>query len=208
MPDIEELKPMDDVLEISPTLRGRISEIVILVIMSLIFLKLHKLVPVDGLSLNEILHVNFTFLSKKISATYLQTPLKVLCLGSFLYGMYVYLQQKLTVYKLTYLYLQKNSGVFYRTSDSTDLTAIRDQRKTRNIIEMALGLSRLTIVSTDVTDPEMVISGITKEDAEKIINFLRKYAFRSYTEYRISRDRDKTQKSRKDRGFVDDGDFE
>lgn len=210
MSENDELKPMEEVLEVSPTLRGRLMEIFGLVVLGLIFLKLFKMVPPQGLSIYDIFGLKFLpIFTQKIPAAYLQNPLRILCLGSVIYGLYVYLQQKLTVYKLTYLYIQKNSGVFYRTSDSTDLTSVRDQRKTRNLVEMALGLSKMIITSNDVSDPEMIIKGITNDDAEKIINFLRKYAFRSYTDYRIARDKEKSKKpTSRDHAISDEGDFE
>jgi hypothetical protein len=64
---------------------------------------------------------------------------------------------------------------------------------------MILGLSKLTIISNDVSDPEMTLKGVTSQDAQKIVNFLQKYAFRTYTEYRIAREKERVSKSSKDR---------
>ena len=200
----EDLRPMEEILEVSPTLRGRIFEIFLLVVMSLVFLKVYKMIPPNGMYLNELLGVDWSFLHKKIDAIYLKTPIRILCIGSFLLGLYIYLQQKLTVYRLTHLFLEKKSGVFFRTTNSTDLVSIKDQTLTRNPLEMILGLSTLKIVASDISDPEMYVKAITNSDATKIQNFLQKYAFRTYTEYRISQDKQSRARRKRNEDIVDD----
>ncbi len=205
MPEQDDLKPMDEVLEISPTLRGRLFEIFLLVVLSLFFLKVYKMIPPDGVWLHKALGLDWNILKKKVDSAYFMWPIRFLCLSSFLLGLYVYLQQKLTIYRLTHLFLQKKHGIFLRTTDSTDLVTIKDQTMTRNILEMMLGLSTLKITASDVTHPEMIIRGITNEDASKIQNFIQKYAFRTYTEYRIARDKEARNAKRKNRdGIVGD----
>jgi hypothetical protein len=51
------------------------------------------------------------------------------------------------------------------------------------------------IFSKDLTDPEMPVVGIEAQDAQQIINFLRKYAFQNYTEWRLAQERNKRRQN-------------
>lgn len=139
-------------------------------------------------------------------------PVRILALISFFYGVVVVLQQKTTLYQLNDLNLIYTRGILTRSSDSTDLVSIRDHKLTSTLHDRILGISRLKILSKDVTDPEMNLIGISKEEAQGIINFLRKYAYQNYTEMRLAQEKSKMRKNRKRQsriedalGFSDDG---
>lgn len=204
-----QLQEMDSVLEVVPTLRGRIFEMVVLVGICLLMVSLIKKVPAYGMYLDNLLGFKMSLLHIKLSYEFLVYPLRAVALLSFFYAVYVFLQQKMTKYKLTDLYLEKTHGVFLRESNTTDLVSIKDQRSTRNILERLLGLEKITIMSADITDPEMTLAGITHSDAQKVKNFLQKYAFRNYTEFRIAREKESIRNRRKrDTSVIDDGDEE
>ena len=155
--------------------------------------------------------LRISFLHIKLSYAVLAWPLKIIASIASFYAFFIFLQQKLTKYRLTDLFLERTHGVINRTSDTTDLVAIRDQKLSRNLLDRVLGISRLLIISKDVTDPEMTIKGISASDAQKIVNFLRKYAFQNYTEWRISKEKQNDRQAKKNRknpdatGFEDDG---
>ena len=201
-----ELQEMDSILEVVPTLRGRFLEMVVLIGICMGCIKLMNKVPPYGMYLDYLLGIKFSWLHFKLSYEVLVYPLKGLALTSLILAAYIYLQQKMTKYKLTDLYLLKSEGVLLRESNSTDLVSMKDYRTSQNLLERILGITRLTIMANDVSDPEMIIKGVDNTDATKMINFLRKYAFRNYTEYRIAREKEiQRTRRKKDLDVIDDG---
>lgn len=210
--DRDSLDEIPPVLEIHPTLRARFLELVLATVVCVFFVYLLKSIPPFGTYLDKLLGLKISFLHIKISYETLAWPCRIGALLGFGYGAFVVLQQKMTVYQLNDRNIIFTRGVITRQSDSTDLVAIRDHKLTRTLHDRILGLSRLVILSKDITDPEMPIKGIKSEDAQMLINFLRKYAFQNYTEWRLSKEREKNRQNNSRRktdealGFSDDGD--
>lgn len=194
--DNPELLDMESVVEISPTLRGRIIELIILFGISFYLAFLLKKIPSYGMYLDTMLGFKLSFLHIKLSYNFLAWPLRVVSLLSFFYGVYIVLQQKTTKYKLTYLSLEKNAGVFNRESNPIDLVKIKDHKEFARWYERPLGLSRLKVFSSDVTDPELLIKHITKADAHKMYIFIKKFAFSNYNEMRIAERREAERRNR------------
>lgn len=205
------LDAMEPILEVVPTLRGRFFEIFLSLGVAIYLIYLLKQIPPYGMWLDQLIGLKIKFLHIKLSYATLAWPLKIIASLASFYAFFVFLQQKLTKYKLTDLFIERTHGVINRASDSTDLVSIKDQRLSRTLLDRVLGISRLLIISKDVTDPEMMIKGISSSDAQKIINFLRKYAFQNYTEWRIHKEKQNEKQARKRKnpdltGFEDDGD--
>lgn len=195
--DPESLDEIPSVLEFQPTIRARVWEMGLGVIGCLIMVYLLKQVPTYGTYLDKMLGFKMNLLHIKISYEVLAWPLRIGALASFGYMVAVVLQQKSTLYQLNDRNIVFTRGVLVRQSDSTDLVAIRDYKLTRTIHDRILGLSRLVIFSKDLTDPEMPVVGIEAKEAQMIINFLRKYAFQNYTEWRLAQERNKARQNAK-----------
>lgn len=205
---LDEIPPA---LEVRPTLRARFWELTLIALVTIFFVVLMKKIPTYGIFLDSLLGIKLKILHIKITHEMMAWPLRIASLLSFFYGVFIVIQQKTTLYQLNDLNLIFTRGVFNRTSDSTDLVAIRDHKLMSTLHDRILGISRLTIISRDLTDPEMKINGITKQEAQSIINFLRKYAFQNYTESRIAKEKAvlRQNRMRKDKrddvgGIIDD----
>ena len=192
----DELEEMVPVLEFTPTIRFRIWEIFFGLFISLFFMNLMKEIPINGLFLDSIVGLKIKLLHVKISYEILAWPCRIFSLLGFFYAVFVVLQQKMTQYQLNDLNLIHTHGVITRTSDSTDLVAIRDHTLKRSLSDRLLGLSRLCIISNDKTHPEFDIKGITAEQAQSVINFMRKYAYQNYTEFRLAQEKAKMRKNK------------
>lgn len=192
----DELDEMVPVLEFEPTIRYRLWEILIGIIVSLYFVSLINKIPESGTFLDTMFGLKIKFLHIKISYETLAWPCRILSLTGFFYAVFIVLQQKMTQYQLNDLNLIHTHGVITRTSDSTDLVAIRDHTLKRSLSDRLLGLSRLKILSNDKTHPEFNINGITQEQAQAVVNFMRKYAYQNYTEFRLAQEKAKMRKNR------------
>lgn len=195
--DPESLDAIPPVLEIQPTIRARIWEMGIALVVCLFMVYLIKQVPAYGTYLDKMLGFKMNLLHIKLSYELLVWPLRIGALAAFGYMTVVVLQQKSTLYQLNDRNFIFTRGVLVRESDSTDLVSIRDYKLTRTIHDRILGLSRLIIFSKDMTDPEMPVVGIEAREAQQIINFLRKYAFQNYTEWRLAQERNKRRQNAK-----------
>lgn len=209
--DSDSLDEIPSVMEFQPAIRARVWEMGLAIIVCCLMVYLLKQIPAYGTYLDKMLGFKMNLLHIKISYELLAWPLRLGSLISFGYMVFVVIQQKSTQYQLNDRNIIYTRGVLVRESDSTDLVSVRDYKLTRTIHDRILGLSRLVIFSKDLTDPEMPVVGIDSKEAQQIINFLRKYAFQNYTEWRLAQERTKRrQNSQKpnplDIGNVVDGD--
>lgn len=193
----DSLEQLPSAIELQPTLRDRFWEIGLSLILCMFFVYVLKQVPANGIYLDTLIGLKMKFLHIKISYLTLAWPLRILSLGSFFYGVFVVLEQRMTYYHLNDLNLIYTRGVITHQSDSTDLIDIRDHKLTRTIHDRILGLSRVKVISKDLTDPEMLIKGITAQEGQNLINFLRRYAYQNYTEMRIAQEKQKIRRNRK-----------
>lgn len=200
----DSLSEIPPVMEVQPTLRARFWELFICGAVCMFFVMTLKKVPTYGVYLDTLLGFNLKLLHIKISYGMMAWPLRIGALVSFFYGVFIVIQQKTTTYQLNDLNLIFTRGVFTRTSDSTDLVSIRDHKVKSTLHDRILGISRLKILSKDVSDPEMDINGITKQEAQSIINFLRRYAYQNYTEMRLAQEKAKMRKNRQRKNRIDD----
>lgn len=203
----DSLDEIPSVMEIQPTVRARFIEMVLATVVCCFFVYWLKQVPEYGTYLDKMLGFKMNLLHIKLSYELLAWPLRIGALVSFGYMVVIILQQKSTLYQLNDRNFIFTRGVLVRESDSTDLVSIRDYKLTRTIHDRILGLSRLVIFSKDITDPEMPVKGIEAKDAQRIINFLRKYAFQNYTEWRLAQERNKRRQNAKRPNPLDIGDI-
>jgi len=62
-------------------------------------------------------------------------------------------------------------GVFNRTTNYMELYRVYDYQKKQNIIEVAFGIMNIVILSRDMSNPKVVLMGITNNDS--VIPFIR-----------------------------------
>ena len=55
-------------------------------------------------------------------------------------------------------------GVFNRTTDYMELYRVYDYQKSQNIIEAALGLMNVALLSRDLSNPKVIFMGIADDD--------------------------------------------
>lgn len=67
-------------------------------------------------------------------------------------------------YRLTTQRLFIERGIFSRTIDQTELIRVDDVRLYKSFMDRLVGLGSVAIISTDATDREIVIEGITDPD--------------------------------------------
>lgn len=78
-----------------------------------------------------------------------------------LYIVWIYLVQKLTVrYKLTTHRLFKERGFISRDINEVELVRVDDVSVSQNLVQRIFNVGRVTVISTDSTDPRLEILGI------------------------------------------------
>lgn len=207
----EEMKGMDVIFSTQPLLRQYFIQILILIAIGLYSMILYKKVPENGIWLNEIVHLNWKIFHKLIPFSYLTLPLKVITFLCFFRIVFLQLKQYTTTYSLNDIDLIIKKGILTTQDDQTPLTDIDDFFKRRNILERILGLATIQIFSKkDKTDPLLIIKGLHHEDAEGMINFFRKYNFKSITEYRMAQEKQQRRRAalKRNAHSIDDSEFE
>ena len=92
--------------------------------------------------------------------------ISILCSGIALYR---YWQIRQTVYSLDPEVLHISTGIFLRRTDSLELYRVKDYIVTRNLLMQVFGLMNLTLLTTDLTGPVIILRGIPKSDLPDII---------------------------------------
>lgn len=98
-------------------------------------------------------------------------PLWVLSLIGLPGMLWTFLRYRTTRYKITLRRVEYEQGVLSTTVDSLELWRVLDVRYTQNIIDRMLGNATVTLISTDQTDPEVVLYGLP--DSRKLFERLR-----------------------------------
>ncbi|MEX2027393.1 MAG: PH domain-containing protein, partial [Pirellulaceae bacterium] len=83
----------------------------------------------------------------------------VLVLWLFVIGYYLY-QRLSLAYELSNQRLIHHYGILTRVTNRIEVIDIDDIKFTQNILERLLGVGTIQILSTDVSDPKLVIRGI------------------------------------------------
>lgn len=182
------LDPIPSVMKVIPTARIKFLNFLMGAISFLLAVKVYTLIPKKDIVFKKIM--GFEKLGFTIPLEVMTYPVLFLMGLSIGYIIWVYLYQKMSSYSLNERNITYRRGVININDDSTDLTHIQDYKLSRNFAERLMGLSRVLVISRDKTHPEMLLTGLRKDDCEKLINFLRKYAFNSYVDFRVARDRD------------------
>lgn len=181
-----------------------------------------SLVPDDGMRIYDILgkpevskatsKLWLNILKIRFSADTLLIPLYAIMVANASIIIYFIAKVYTTIYNINFRFLEEKKGVFNQSINQIDLFMIRDSYVDRPLIYRILGISRVVVISTDKTHPELKIVGVDKEEGDRFINFIRNNAYGNYTEYRIAEDkRRRREKGPKGgSGFVDgeDGDGE
>jgi uncharacterized membrane protein YdbT with pleckstrin-like domain len=84
-------------------------------------------------------------------------------------ALYRYWQIRQTVYNLDTEVLHISTGIFLRRTDSLELYRVKDYIVTRNLLMQVFGLMNLTLLTTDLTGPVIILKGIPKSDLPDII---------------------------------------
>lgn len=144
----------------------------------------------------------------RLDPLYIRYTLLSVATMSGLYSLYYVLYAKTSKIEVSKRQFIIKTGVIATETDSTNTHQIRDVDKKETTIERILGLERIIFAVKQNKDLK-VIKYLSKEDAEKIFNFLSTYTFDSSTEYWGARDRVRgagTTGSRPGlRNYVDDG---
>lgn len=77
-------------------------------------------------------------------------------------------------------------GIFSKTVESIDMHRIKDFTKKQSFSEQLLGLSTVTIHSTDQTTPTLVLKGLNVYDAQKVIDILQAYSSDSLVKHYLN----------------------
>lgn len=203
-----EVSELEAILEVSPTLRGRFLELLLFLTICFSAMYILKQVNPNGYILGELLGFKMAILKKQLSYNFFAYPLRVIGLLALARVVYIWLQQLTTKYRITDQYLEKRHGIFIKESNTIDLVKIDDQTERQNFLDMILFISRIIVYAKrDKTDPELHIIGITKSDATKLLNFLRKNSHSSITELRLAQERKRNREKSVDKSkkeFIDD----
>lgn len=84
-------------------------------------------------------------------------------------GFYRYWQVRRTIYSLDAEVLHISTGIFLRRTDSLELYRVKDYVVTRNLLMQLFGLMNLTLLTTDLSGPVIILRGIPKSDLPDII---------------------------------------
>lgn len=84
-------------------------------------------------------------------------------------ALYRYWQIRQTVYSLGPEVLHISSGIFLRRTDSLELYRVKDYIVTRNLVMQVFGIMNLTLLTTDLTGPVIILKGIPKSDLPDVI---------------------------------------
>lgn len=84
-------------------------------------------------------------------------------------GLYRYWKVRQTIYNLDAEVLHISTGIFLRRTDSLELYRVKDYIVTRNLMMQLFGLMNLTLLTTDLTGPVIILRGIPKSDLPDII---------------------------------------
>jgi hypothetical protein len=196
----DELKDIDAVLEISPTMREHFFLIILLIFIGIYSTVLYKTIPLDGYWLDQLLHFKLTLLHKKITYNMLVYPIRFIGIASYCSILYIYLKQKFTIYKLTDYDLEIKKGIIAQTVNVTAWVHVDDEQKERTFADVLLGLGRVFITSKkDKSDPILLIKGLSNSDAEQMMNYIRKNAIKNLTELRLIQEKQKMRQKHKNK---------
>lgn len=79
-------------------------------------------------------------------------------------GLYRYWKIRQIVYSLDAEVLHVSTGILLRRADSLELYRVKDYIVTRNLIMQLFGLMNLTLLTTDLTGPVIILRGIPQSD--------------------------------------------
>lgn len=91
---------------------------------------------------------------------------------------WVLLKPLLTSYQLTHLFVSETANrIFYKTLETCDMRDVKDVR-----LVDSLGMCTLTLVTKDISSPNIKISFLNSKDALEARDFVRRHAVTSYSE--------------------------
>lgn len=182
-------------LSVKPKLK--IYTIDILFSLSIIFALLYFLskVPTSGIYVLNIFDVKNQWIRNKIlwllryhiSYAAIQNLFLSLIGVVSAYIFYLWLKVKTTSLSFTNKYFEMSHGILSRKSDFIDMVDIRDQELYQSIVHRILGISRVTIISRDLSTPILNFL-LDSKDGNEVINFLKLYSTKSIVDYQLTRD--------------------
>jgi len=162
-----------------------------------------QMIPEKGVWVHKLLHLNFKFLRVHIPYEYMAYPLYGLISIFFLYALYFFLYQKTFVVSVSTRHLIIRQGVLGEDEDQTDLENITDCDTRRSPIDRLLGL-RTVSIEVKREKNRKILKGFRNMLALDLADYIRANSYESYTQYRVSRDRQKESVKRKDASDLDD----
>lgn len=99
------------------------------------------------------------YFSMKIEAVS-EYPLYLLALVGLPGILWTFLQHKTTKYKVTLRRVECESGVLAKDVDSLELWRVLDVRYNQSLIDRVLGNAKITLITTDQSDPELPLHGL------------------------------------------------
>jgi hypothetical protein len=118
-----------------------------------------------------------------VNLTYLPQAAEALAALAALYMLYVVALAKTTKIEAGRINLSYTHGIFDRSRDAIDMTDIRSYLEEQTLIDMALMVYTFKIFSHDVTDPHLVIRGISSKDAAVLYEHLKVFTNHSIVKY-------------------------
>lgn len=141
-------------------------------------------------------------LKYNISHSALQNLIYVAMATFIGYALYYILLTKMESFSLTNKYVEYSHGIISRSHDTVDMIIVKDQVMKQTLFELILGLATIKIVSSDLSHPELKIWGLSKKDANQVLEHLRTFTIKNYTDYRLTQDMKKPRTKKP--GYLED----
>ena len=153
------------------------------------FLKLLLLCAISFLLFSHLDEIPKTYVLKVmkkrhvIDLTYVKLGLQILSGLVLGYALYLIALVKSTIVDFGRINLTLAKGLLLRCEDTLNLVIIQDIEKERSLLDMILGISKIIILSKDLTSPKLTLKGLTKADADRLYEHLILYSNRNMVEY-------------------------
>jgi uncharacterized membrane protein YdbT with pleckstrin-like domain len=191
-------------LQVKPSLRYHTWRFALVIIGYYYLIEFLLKIPKRGLYIfeiwlpkNEFLRKNLMWaLKANISSDTLRNLLLITMSLLTGYALFFILKTITTSFGLTYKYIEYSHGILSRAHDTVDMVTVRDQEMSQNLYERVLGLGTVKITSKDESHPILKMTGLAKNQAEEVLDFLRVYSSRSIVDYRMTQDLKKTKKKK------------
>ena len=123
-------------------------------------------------------HISYVAFQELIAGCFLMLMAYVVCL---------WLKVKTTTITFTNKYLEYKHGILNQKNDCIDMIDIKDQEMYRSLLSRIIGISKVTVLSKDLTTPKLDIV-LAKIEADDVLEFLKVHSTRNIVDYQLTRD--------------------